>query len=162
MQQKSRRLLKTSSGALALAYSQRHPERVSELILQGIFLLRKREIDWFYQYGASALYPDPWEPYASFIPEAKRSDMLSTYYRRLTSDDPPCGVLPQRFGGGGRVQLQNFFRMRLSLPTTKRTSSLRSVSRIRHTPAVIVLGHYDVVCPMEAHGRYIAYGPGRN
>jgi len=106
---------------LALAYSQRHPERVSELILRGIFLLRKQEIDWFYQYGASALYPDAWEPYVSFIPEAERSDMLSAYYRRLTNDDPAVRLAAAKIWNG--VQLQSFCPMRLSLPTTKRTSS---------------------------------------
>src|SRR5215471_14690850 len=73
---------------LALAYSETYPERVTELVLRGIFLLRKQEIDWFYQRGASALFPDAWEPYLAHIPEAERGDMLSAYYRRLTSDDP--------------------------------------------------------------------------
>src|SRR4051812_41336869 len=72
---------------LALAYSQKHPERVSELVLRGIFLLRKREIDWFYQEGASALYADAWEEYLAPIPEAERGDLLHAYHRRLTSDD---------------------------------------------------------------------------
>ena len=61
---------------LALAYSEAHPDRVTELILRGIFLLRKQEIDWFYQRGASVLYPDAWEPYLSHIPEGERSDLL--------------------------------------------------------------------------------------
>ena len=73
---------------LALAYSQTHPDPVTELVLRGIFLLRKQEIDWFYQRGASVLYPDAWEPYLAHIPEAERADLLSAYYRRLTSDDP--------------------------------------------------------------------------
>ena len=73
---------------LALAYSEAHPERVTELILRGIFLLRKQEIDWFYQHGASVLFPDAWEPYLSHIPESERGDLLAAYYRRLTSEDP--------------------------------------------------------------------------
>ena len=73
---------------LALAYSESHPERVTELVLRGIFLLRKQEIDWFYQRGASVLYPDAWEPYLSHIPETERGDLLAAYYRRLTSEDP--------------------------------------------------------------------------
>src|SRR5258708_15415534 len=73
---------------LALAYSQTHPNRVTELVLRGIFLLRKQEIDWFYQRGASVLYPDAWEPYLAHIPEAERHDLLSAYSSRLTSDDP--------------------------------------------------------------------------
>ena len=75
---------------LALSYAQTHPDRVTELVLRGIFLLRKWEIDWFYQNpgGAAALYPDLWEQYVSAIPEAERSDMVRAYYKRLTSDDP--------------------------------------------------------------------------
>src|SRR5580700_8023329 len=72
---------------LALAYSERHPERVTELVLRGIFLLRKQELDWFYQRGASALFPDAWEEYLAPIPENERSDLLRAYHRRLTSDD---------------------------------------------------------------------------
>jgi len=68
---------------LALAYAETHPDRVTELILRGIFLLRKQEIDWFYQRGASVLYPDAWEPYLAHIPAPERSDLLSAYYRRV-------------------------------------------------------------------------------
>src|SRR5580704_11120856 len=63
-------------------------EFVTDIVLRGIFLLRRQELDWFYQRGASALYPDAWEPYIAHIPEAERSDLLSAYHRRLTSDDP--------------------------------------------------------------------------
>src|SRR4051812_49337004 len=73
---------------LALAYAETHPERVSELVLRGIFLLRQQEIDWFYQRGASALFADAWEEYLAPIPEAERGDLLHAYHRRLTSDDP--------------------------------------------------------------------------
>src|SRR6478609_9224432 len=72
---------------LALAYAETHPERCTEIVLRGIFLLRKQEIDWFYQRGASVLYPDAWEPYWAHIPEAERGDMLGAYYKRLTSED---------------------------------------------------------------------------
>jgi proline iminopeptidase len=108
---------------LALAYSETHPDRVTELILRGIFLLRKQEIDWFYQRGASALYPDAWEPYISHIPEAERGDLLSAYYRRLTNDDPAVRLAAAKIWSGWEVQLQNFFPMRLSRPNMKRTSS---------------------------------------
>jgi proline iminopeptidase len=84
---------------LALAYAERHPDRVTELVLRGIFLLRKQEIDWFYQRGASVLYPDAWEPYLAHIPEGERGDLLSAYYRRLTSDDP---AVPQ--GAPARIR----------------------------------------------------------
>lgn len=74
---------------LALAYSQTHPSRCISLVLRGIFTLRKREIDWFYQDGASLLFPDAWAPYLSLIPEgAERSDLVLAYHKRLTSSDP--------------------------------------------------------------------------
>ncbi len=73
---------------LALAYAQRHPLRVSELVLRGIFTLRRFELEWFYQEGASRLFPDAWEKYVSPIPPAERGDMIAAYYRRLTGADP--------------------------------------------------------------------------
>ena len=73
---------------LALAYSQAHPEKVTELVLRGIFMLRKKEIDWFYQHGASELFPDRWQHYIAPIPESERGDLLLAFHRRLTSDDP--------------------------------------------------------------------------
>ena len=75
---------------LALAYAETCPQRVTELVLRGIFLVRKWEIDWFYQNpgGAAALYPDLWEEYVSTIPQEERSDMVRAYYKRLTSEDP--------------------------------------------------------------------------
>lgn len=72
---------------LSLAYSETHPDHVTELVLRGIFMIRKKEIDWFYQQGASALYPDAWEAYEQHIPEDERHDLVSAYYRRLTSDN---------------------------------------------------------------------------
>src|SRR5262249_7315620 len=72
---------------LALAYAQAHPERVSSLVLRGVFLCRPKEIDWFYQEGASAIFPDVWEQYESVIPESERGNTLEAYYRRLTSDN---------------------------------------------------------------------------
>ncbi|MFM7887391.1 MAG: prolyl aminopeptidase, partial [Pseudanabaena sp.] len=73
---------------LALAYSQTYPEYCKALILRGIFMLRKKELAWFYQEGASYFFPDAWEEYQQPIPIEERDDMISAYYRRLTSDDP--------------------------------------------------------------------------
>jgi proline iminopeptidase len=73
---------------LSLTYAIKHPEAVTELVLRGIFLLRKKEIDWFYQSGASYIYPDAWETYLSVIPEEERDDLVTAYHKRLTSDDP--------------------------------------------------------------------------
>jgi proline iminopeptidase len=73
---------------LALSYAQTHPERVSELVLRGIFLARQRETDWLYRYGASEIYPEGWAAFAGHIPEEERGDLIEAYHRRLTSDDP--------------------------------------------------------------------------
>src|SRR5687767_2117167 len=72
---------------LALAYAQKHPERVSALVLRGIFLLRRWELEWFYQSGCSRLLPDAWQDYLAPIPPVERADLMSAYHRRLTSDD---------------------------------------------------------------------------
>ena len=73
---------------LALAYAQAHPDRVSELVLRGIFTFRQTELDWLYQYGASEIFPDKWEEFLAPIPEAEHGDLVAAYHRRLTGDDP--------------------------------------------------------------------------
>jgi proline iminopeptidase len=159
---------------LALAYAERHPEPVTELVLRGIFLLRKQEIDWFYQRGASILFADAWEGYLAPIPEAERGDLLAAYYRRLTSDEhavrqeaarawsvwegsTSC-LLPNleliTKSGGDEFSLA-FARIECHYFTNRGFFSrdaqlLEDVGRIRHIPAVIVQGRYDVVCPMES------------
>ncbi len=159
---------------LALAYSQTYPDRVTELILRGIFLLRKQEIDWFYQRGASVLYPDAWEPYLAHIPEAERVDLLSAYYRRLTSDDPAVRLAAAKVWSGwegatskllpdpafaghyeedefalafARIEAHYFFNKGFFQTDDQ---LLCNASRIRGIPGVIVQGRYDVVCPMES------------
>ena len=82
---------------LALAYAQTHPARVTELVLRGIFTLRRSELEWFYQEGASHLFPDAWEEYLAQIPAgAEREDLIAAYNRRLFDPDPavhtPAGV----------------------------------------------------------------------
>ncbi len=73
--------------ALALAYAETHPERVSELIVRGIFTLRRFELEWYYQNGASMLHPEKWERYLAPIPENERDDMMAAYRSRLVGDD---------------------------------------------------------------------------
>ena len=73
---------------LSLAYAQRHPERVIDLVLRGIFLLRRAELDWFYQEGCSWLFPDAFDAYVKVIPSSERGNMMEAYYRRLTHRDP--------------------------------------------------------------------------
>jgi len=159
---------------LALAYAQRHPARVSELVLRGIFLLRKWEIDWFYQHGTSALFPDAWEDYLAPIPHNERHDMVHAYYKRLTSDDPkvqaeaarawsvwegrtscltPNQDLIAKSAGDefaiafARIECHYFVNGGFFGPDT---GLLDGVNRIRHIPGTIVQGRYDVVCPMES------------
>jgi proline iminopeptidase len=73
---------------LSLSYAQTHPDRVTELVLRGIFLSRQNELDWLYKYGASELYPEGWADFAGHVPEDERGDLIEAYHRRLTSDDP--------------------------------------------------------------------------
>jgi proline iminopeptidase len=73
---------------LSLAYAQTHPDRVSELVLRGIFLASQKEADWLYKYGASELYPEAWEEFSGHIPEGERGDLAEAYHHRLTSEDP--------------------------------------------------------------------------
>ena len=77
---------------LALAYAQTHPERVSELILRGIYTLTKAETDWYYQFGVSEMFPDKWERFLAPIPEGERGNMMAAYHKRLTGDDPVVQV----------------------------------------------------------------------
>jgi proline iminopeptidase len=158
---------------LALAYAQKHPERVTELVLRGIFLLRRSELEWFYQRGASALFPDLWERYWEHIPEAERGDMIAAYHRRLTHADREVRLqAAKRWAGweGATSKLipdvsmsshyeedefalafarieAHYFVNRGFLESEDQL--LRDVPRIRHIPAVIVQGRYDVVCPPE-------------
>lgn len=157
---------------LSLAYAQTHPDRCLGLILRGIFLLRRQEIIWFYQQGASYLFPDAWEEYLQPIPEAEREDLLSAYYRRLTSSDAtirqeaarawsvweattskllPDPVLQDRFAEDefadafARIECHYFINRGFLEPDDQ---LLQNCDRIQHLPTVIVQGRYDVVCPM--------------
>ncbi|WP_081426639.1 prolyl aminopeptidase [Sorangium cellulosum] len=159
---------------LSLAYAERHPARVTELVLRGIFLLRKQELEWFYQRGASALFPDAWEEYFAFIPEAERGDLLTAYHQRLTSPDPEVQRRAARAWSvwEGRTsclftnpelvaktaghdfalafaRIECHYFMNKGFFTTE-TQLLDDVHRIRHIPTVIVQGRYDVVCPAES------------
>lgn len=157
---------------LSLAYSQTHPERCLGLILRGIFLLRQKELRWFYQEGASYIFPDAWEEYLKPIPVDERDDLLTAYYKRLTSPDLqvrleaarawsiwegstsrlfPDPQLMQTFGADNfadafaRIECHYFINKGF-FETEEQL--LLNVHRIRNIPAVIVQGRYDVVCPM--------------
>src|SRR6202030_4045477 len=81
---------------LALAYAEAHPERVSDIVLRGIFMLRYAEIRWFYQHGASEIFPDAWEAYRDAIPPDERDDFLSAYHQRLTGSDQRAALAAAR------------------------------------------------------------------
>lgn len=161
---------------LALAYAETHPERVTELVLRGIFLLRRWELEWFYQdeRGAAMLYPDLWKNFVEVIPEAERADMMNAYYRRLTSGNRakleraasawsiwesatsflhlnPDYIAkfgdPSFAAAFARIECHYFVNGGfLSSPN----QLIEKVDRIRHIPAVIVQGRYDIVCPMRS------------
>ncbi len=158
---------------LALAYAETHPERVTELVLRGIFTLRRSELLWFYQEGANWMFADAWENYLAPIPPAERGDMMAAYYRRLTGDDYAEKLKAAKAWSaweGGTVSL---------IPSQERIDSfsadafaiafariechyfvnrgfferddqlIANAGRLRDIPGVIVQGRYDVVTPMK-------------
>lgn len=167
---------------LALSYAIMHPEKVKELILRGIFLLRKKEIDWFYQEGASYIFPDAWDKYLAPIPVDERNDLVRAFYKRLTSPDKNTRseaakawsvwegstsklfldpTFVERFGGDefadafARIECHYF----MNKGFFKEDGwILNNVDKIRHIPAWIVQGRYDVVCPaVSAHELHKAW-----
>jgi proline iminopeptidase len=159
---------------LALAYAQTHPDRTRALFLRGIFLCRPKEIQWFYQKGADAIFPDVWDEYVRVIPESERNDMLGAYHRRLTSEDKavrleaarawsiwegstsklfPDPEMINHFGEDefalAFARIECHFFMNNSFFDTD-NYLIEHVGKIRHIPAVIVQGRYDVVCPMTS------------
>jgi len=157
---------------LSLVYAETHPERVQGLILRGIFLCRPHEIHWFYQEGASRLFPDLWESYLAPIPENERDDMLGAYYRRLTSDNElermaaakawslwegrtatlrPSQAVIDHFGNPftalslARIEAHYFRHDSFLRPN----QILADAQRLRGIPGAIVHGRYDVICPVE-------------
>ena len=159
---------------LALAYAQTHPDKVSELVLRGIFMLRRWELEWFYQKGCDALYPDAWETYLNAIPEVERGDLMSAYHRRLTSPDAKTRTDAARawsvwegatsFLWQDKSHIESSAEDEFALAFARiechyfvnggffehDDQLLRNVERIRNIPAVIVQGRYDVVCPLRS------------
>lgn len=157
---------------LSLAYAETHPDRVTTLVLRGIFLCRAKEINWFYQKGADAIFPDVWEEYERVIPEAERVDMLAAYHRRLTGADEQVRLEAARAwsvweGSTSKLVpdpglIEHFGEAHLALAMARiechyfmhnaffetENYLIENVGKIRNIPAVIVQGRYDVVCPM--------------
>lgn len=159
---------------LSLAYAQTHCDRCLGLILRGIFLLRRKEILWFYQEGASWIFPDAWESYLAPIPEAERQDLLAAYYKRLTSDNSEVRQQAAKAWSVWEAttsrllidpDLQDHFEEDAFAEAFARIEChyftnrgffevddqlLKGCDRIRHLPTVIIQGRYDVVCPMAS------------
>lgn len=158
---------------LALAYAQAHPERVSALVLRGIFLCRDEEIRWFYREGASWVFPDWWQDFLAPIPPEERDDLLGAYHRRLTGADEvarmaaakawslwegrsatllPDAEVRSHFAdphvalGLARIECHYFVNRAFLEPD----QLLRDAYRIADIPGVIVQGRYDLICPMRS------------
>ena len=158
---------------LALAYAETHPQRVSELVLRGIFMLRRWELQWFYQEGCSRLFPDAWEQYLAPIPPVERGDLISAYYRRLTSPDEATRLAAARswsvweaatslllqdadFIQGHEdphfalsfARIENHYFVHGGFFEVE-DQLLRDAHRLHGIPGAIVHGRYDVVCPLQ-------------
>ncbi|MET8797904.1 prolyl aminopeptidase [Nocardia sp. NPDC004568] len=156
---------------LALAYAQRYPQRVTELVLRGIFLLRRKEIDWYYNGSAGYVYPDEWEKFLAPVPEAERGgDLVEAYHRLFDSADPEIVTAaarawtawesatstlrpdPERMAETADTRFalafarieNHYFRHGGFLDEAQ---LLRDIGAITHIPAVIVQGRHDIVCP---------------
>ena len=157
---------------LALAYAETHPERVTGLVVRGIFTVRRSEIEWFYQRGADALFPDVWDTYVAPIPEAERHDLIAAYHRRLTGTDPAAqlacarawsqwegatlSLLPDprrvtEFGADrfalafARIEC-HYFQNRGFF--ARDGQLIAEAHRLKGIPGTIIQGRYDVVTPM--------------
>ncbi|WP_071516302.1 prolyl aminopeptidase [Geitlerinema sp. PCC 9228] len=157
---------------LALAYSQSYRDRCLGLILRGIFMLRHKEIQWFYQQGASYIFPDAWEAFLEPIPASEQDDLMAAYYRRLTSNDAevrreaasawsvweastsklyPDVELKEKFSNPdfaeafARLECHYFVHHGFFDPEDQ---LLQNIDKIRTIPAAIVQGRYDLVTPM--------------
>jgi proline iminopeptidase len=161
---------------LAIAYAQKHPGRVTQMVLRGIFLLRRSELEWFYQNseGAAALYPDGWEEFVKPIPAEERYDMIRAYYRRLTSSvarERNAAARAWSVWEGSTSFLRSSAAYIAKFKVSKYAAAfariechyfvnggfldsddqlLRDVPKIRHIPCVIVQGRHDVVCPVRS------------
>ena len=157
---------------LGLTYAEAYPQNVLGLILRGIFLCRPQDIDWFYQQGASAIFPEYWQDYLRVIPKEERGNMLQAYYRRLTCDDKqvqlqvarewslwegrtstlqPKQKVIEHFGNDhvalslARIECHYFVHDSFLQPN----QLVRQANRLADIPGYIVHGRYDVVCPIE-------------
>jgi proline iminopeptidase len=157
---------------LGLAYAESYPSRVLGLILRGVFLCRERDIQWFYQDGASRIFPDHWKDFVALIPDAYRDDILAAYHRMLTSSDEVGRMAAAKAWSiwEGRTAtlkanpdvVKHFANPHIALSLARiechyfvnqsflePDQLLRNAQRLRGIPGVIVHGRYDVICPLE-------------
>ncbi len=157
---------------LALVYAQAQPENVLALVLRGIFLCRKKEIDWFYQLGASKIYPDYWQDFIAPVPVDKRNDIVNAYYDILTGSNDIARMAAAKAWSiwEGRTAslaarkevIDHFSHTRTALSVAliechyfvnnafmTPNQLIDNIESIRHIPAFIVQGRYDMICPME-------------
>jgi len=155
---------------LALAYAQTHPERVSELVLRGIYTLTKAELRWYYQFGVSEMFPDKWEGFQAPIPQVERGDMIAAYRKRLTGDDPAAQIEAAKAWSlweGATITLlpspqisavhgDDHFALAFARIENhyfvhdgwlEEGQLLRDAARLRAIPGIIVHGRYDMPCP---------------
>ena len=158
---------------LSLAYAQAHPGSVSEIVLRGIFLLRKEELHWFYQDGASRIFPEAWSGFLEIIDEDKRDNLMSAYHKIFTSDDKQKRLiaaiawsrweaatsslsykpsLVEEFSDPefalAFALIENHYFINKGWFKTE-NQLIENIDKIRSIPSVIVQGRYDVVCPMK-------------
>ena len=157
---------------LALAYAEKHPERVSELIVRGIYTLTKAELAWYYQFGVSEMFPDKWERFLAPIPENERHDMMGAYRKRLTGADRDSQVeaaiawstwegqtitlLPEpstsdKFGEAdfaiAFARIENHYFVHAGWMDEGQL--LRDAHKLQDIPGTIVHGRYDMPCPAK-------------
>ena len=159
---------------LSLIYAINHPQRVLSLQLRGIFMCRKKELQWFYQEGASKIYPDAWEPYYDHIPKEERGYFISAYYKRLTHEDPGVRLKAAKIWSQWEASTSHLYQDKeaissfeddeLSLAFARiechyfinkiflkdEDYIINNIEKIKDIPCEIVQGRYDVVCPMES------------
>ena len=158
---------------LALTYAQTHPEKVSEMVLRGIFLLRKKELDWFYQEGASKIFPDSWQKFIKVIEPDKRHNLMNAYYEIFKGTDKQmkekAAIAWSQWEAAtssiliNEARIEGFSNIDFAIAFAtienhyfinggffeNEDQLIKNIDLVRSIPSVIVQGRYDVVCPMD-------------
>jgi proline iminopeptidase len=154
---------------LSLIYAQAHPDRAKALILRGVFLMTRAELDWFYGGGAAMFFPDLWAPFENLVPEGERGDMIAAYHKRLFSgnhvtevryarawtawENALASIMNEGAGGDAPAEyarafsrLENHYFMNEGF-LGENHKILDNMEKLRGIPATIVQGRYDMICP---------------